>query len=155
MIDDNADSPVHAPAYGLLMGHTACHYCQAQTPTVALWVPSYADPEENGPGEGSALLQYISDLDVAAKDFLLGHAHWLRQAHTRTADQHYFAHHCTNCGALQGDHYVFSFGGPYWPQDDAALSRLTYIEGLGTLTAWATAAQSGWMDRVPHVCRRA
>ena len=77
---------------------------------------------------------------------------WLRYAPTRTSGQIYLAHHCTTCGALQGDHFVFSPDGPYWPEGDVQLASLRFIRGLGQLTAQASAEQSAWMDRVPLIC---
>lgn len=147
---------LRAPAYGLLLGQTACHFCLALTPTAAVWVSSFEERDEEGvvdQGEG-ALLRYIERLDDGATAFVTAHAAWLRYASTRTSGQVYLAHHCTTCGALQGDHFVFSPDGPYWPQDDVALSVLRFIQGLGPLTAQASAGQSGWMDRVPAVCER-
>lgn len=102
-------------------------------------------------GEG-ALLRYIERLNEEAAAFVAGHAPWLRFAATRTSGQTYLAHHCTTCGALQGDHFVFSPDGPYWPQDDVQLASLRFIRGLGPLTAQASAGQSGWMNNVPKVC---
>ena len=101
-----------------------------------------------------ALLHYIERLDATAAAFVLRQAPWLRLAHTRTSGQTYYAHHCTTCGALQRDHFVFSPDGPYWPQDDVALARLRLIEGVGALTATATAGESGWMERISNVCTR-
>lgn len=144
---------LHAPAYGLLLGQTTCHFCHVQTPTVAVWVPSFEENGEEGladHGEG-ALLHYIERLDESTAAFVAGHAPWLRYASTRTSGQTYLAHHCTTCGALQGDHFVFSPDGPYWPQDDAALAALRFVKGLGPLTAQASAGQSAWMNKVPEV----
>lgn len=148
---------LHAPAYGLLLGQTTCHFCRALTPTVAVWVPSFEERDEEGivdQGEG-ALLRYIEQLDESTTAFVTGQAPWLRYASTRTSGQIYLAHHCTTCGALQGDHFVFSPDGPYWPQDDDQLASLRLIPGLGKLTAQASAGQSAWMDRVPLICTQA
>ncbi len=145
---------LHAPAYGLLLGQNTCHFCHALTPTAAVWVPSFEERDEEGAvdqGEG-ALLRYIERLDDMATAFVTGHAPWLRFASTRTSGQTYLAHHCTTCGTLQGDHFVFSPDGPYWPLDDDQLASLRFIRGLGSLTAQASAGQSAWMDRVPQVC---
>jgi hypothetical protein len=145
---------LHAPAYGLLLGQTTCHFCHASTHAAAVWVPSFEERDEEGvvdQGEG-ALLRYIEHLDVNATAFVTGHAPWLRYASTRTSGQVYLAHHCTTCGALQGDHFVFSPDGPYWPQDDTQLASLRFIRGLGPLTAQASAGQGAWMDRVPLIC---
>jgi len=120
-------STLQAPAYGLLLGHTECHFCHAPTPTAAIWVPSFEEHDDEGlvdQGEG-AVLRYIERLDENTAAFVAGHAPWLRFATTRTSGQTYLAHHCTTCGALQGDHFVFSPDGPYWPQSDVELARLT------------------------------
>jgi hypothetical protein len=117
-------------------------------------VPSFEEHDDDGlvdQGEG-ALLRYIERLNEEAAAFVAGHAPWLRFDATRTSGQTYLAHHCTTCGALQGDHFVFSPDGPYWPQDDVQLASLRFIRGLGPLTAEASAAQSGWMNNVPQVC---
>ncbi|HDS1106765.1 TPA: hypothetical protein QDZ64_002392 [Stenotrophomonas maltophilia] len=119
-----------------------------------MWVPSFEERDDEGvvdQGEG-ALLRYIEHLDECAAAFVTGHAPWLRYASTRTSGQIYLAHHCTTCGALQGDHFVFSPDGQYWPQDDVQLASLRFIPGLGPLTAQASAGQSAWMDRVPLIC---
>lgn len=78
---------LHAPAYGLLLGQTTCHFCHALTPTAAVWVPSFEERDEEGVmdhGEG-ALLRYIEQLDESATAFIIGHAAWLRYASTRTS----------------------------------------------------------------------
>lgn len=155
-IFQNLEAGLWAPRYGLLLGETTCHYCHAKTPTAAVWVASFAEIEEGevaGEGEG-ALLHYVEHLDATAAAFVSQHAPWLRLASTRTSGQTYYAHHCTTCGALQGDHYVFSPDGPYWPQDDVALARLRLIDGAGALTATASPAESGWMRRIADVSRR-
>ncbi|MCF7220992.1 hypothetical protein [Marilutibacter chinensis] len=151
---DHDDVFLHAPAYGLLLGQTSCHFCHAQTPTAAVWVPSFEERDEEGVTDqgGGALLRYIEQLDESATAFVTGHAPWLRYASTRSSGQVYLAHHCTTCGALQGDHFVFSPDGPYWPQDDTQLASLRFIRGLGPLTAQASAGQSAWMDKVQEVC---
>ncbi|HEL3259593.1 TPA: hypothetical protein UMH03_000423 [Stenotrophomonas maltophilia] len=116
-----------------------------------MWVPSFEEHDDEGlvdQGEG-AVLRYIERLDENAVAFVAGHAPWLRFATTRTSGQTYLAHHCTTCGALQGDHFVF------WPQSDVELARLTFVQGLGPLTAQASAGQSTWMDRVPLGCAQA
>ena len=120
-------------------------------------MPSLEEHDDEGlvdPGEG-AVLRYIERLDEDTVAFVAGHAPWLRFATTRTSGQTYLAHHCTTCGALQGDHFVFSPDGPYWPQSDVELARLTFVQGLGPLTAQASAGQSTWMDRVPLACAQA
>lgn len=155
----NASVPsggLNAPTYGLLLGHTACHYCHAQTPTAALWVSSFVESDEDGVADQgqSALLRYVELLDEETAAFVHRHAPWLRLAPTRMSGQTYYAHHCTTCGALQGDHYVFAPDGPYCPQDDVALAHLHFIEGAGPLSALASAAQSTWMERVGDVCAR-
>ena len=150
-------STLQAPAYGLLLGHTECHFCHAPTPSAAIWVPSFEEHDDEDlvdQGEG-AVLRYIERLDEDTAAFVAGHAPWLRFATTRTSGQTYLAHHCTTCGALQGDHFVFSPDGPYWPQSDVELARLTFVQGLGPLTAQASAGQSTWMDRVPLACAQA
>lgn len=155
-ISHDIEASLRALRYGLLIGKTTCHYCRAEMPTAAVWVASFAEFEEGeviGEGEG-ALLRYIEHLDATAAAFVLSHAPWMRLASTRTSGQTYYAHHCATCGALQGDHYVFSPDGPYWPQDDVALSRLRLIDGIGALTAVASPAESGWMRRVADVCTR-
>lgn len=101
------------------------------------------------------MLHYIQHLDESAANFVASHAPWLRYAPTRTSELTYLVHHCTTCGALQGDHFVFSPDGPYWPQGDDQLASLRFIQGLGPITAWATAGQSAWMDRVLQVCDQA
>ena len=147
---------VAASRYGLLLGQTACYCCHAVTPTAAVWVGAYVeikDGGEVGQGDG-ALLSRVKHLDEAAASFVLGNAPWLPLASTRTSGETYYAHHCTTCGALQGDHFVFSPDGPYWPQDDVEFARLRYIEGPGALTATAVAGESAWMERVEDVCTR-
>lgn len=150
-------SILQAPAYGLLLGHTGCHFCHAPTPTAAVWVPTFEEHDDEGvvdQGDG-AVLRYIERLDENTAAFVAGHAPWLRFDATRTSGQTYLAHHCTTCGVLQGDHFVFSPDGPYWPQNDVELARLTFVQGLGPLTAQASAGQSAWMDRVPLTCTQA
>lgn len=157
MTHDAAPSILRATAYGLLLGRTECHFCHASTPTAAIWVASFEEYDDEGvvdQGEG-ALFRYIECIDESATAFVAGHAPWLRFAATRTSGKTYLAHHCTTCGALQGDHFVFSPDGPYWPQNDVELARLTFVQGLGPLTAQASAGQSAWMDRVPVTCTQA
>jgi len=132
MTHEAPPSILHAPAYGLLLGRTECHFCHASTPTAAVWVPSFEEHDDEGmadQGDG-ALLRYIERLDENTAAFVAGHA-------------------------LQGDHFVFSPDGPYWPQDDVQLASLRFIRGLGPLTAQASAGQSAWMDRAPVACTQA
>lgn len=77
-------STLQAPAYGLLLGHTECHFCHAPTPTAAIWVPSFEEHDDEGlvdQGEG-AVLRYIERLDEDTVAFVAGHAPWLRFATT-------------------------------------------------------------------------
>lgn len=152
-----ADTPcVVASRFGLLMAQTRCHFCHAITPTAALWVAAFQELEEAGSaiqGE-AAVLQFIEALEPAVLEQLQAHAPWLWVAFTRTSDTTYLAHHCTTCGALQGDHFIFSPDGPYWPKDDADLALLRFIEGVGPLNARGCTAESAWMERVERVCAR-
>lgn len=149
------DQPViKAPSYGLLLAQTPCNLCQAATPTAAVWVPSFQSTEAEevvDQGEG-ALLKYIEWLEPAALDFIQGHAPWLRVAATRTYGRPYLAHHCTTCGAIQGDHFLFSPDGPYWPETLDEVAGFEFIQGLGELHAKGTAGQSEWMNQVEKVC---
>jgi len=157
MTHEAPPSTLRAPAYGLLLALTNCHFCHAPTPTAAVWVPSFEEHDDEGlvdQGEG-AVLRYIECMDEGAAAFVAGHAPWLRFATTRTQGQTSLAHHCTTCGAFQGDHFVLLPDGPYWPQDDVQLASLRFIRGLGPLTAQACAGQSAWMDRVPVTCTQA
>lgn len=89
------------------------------------------------------MLRCIGHLDESTAAFMTDHAPWLRYVPTRTSGQVYLAHHCTTYGVLQGDHFVFSPDGPCWPHYDVDLARLTFVQGLGPITAQAFAAQSG------------
>jgi hypothetical protein len=69
----------------------------------------------------------------------------LRLAATKMSGMAYWANHCEACGAIQGDHYIHEADGPYWPQDDSALSsdaraRTGHSAGLGNRPARAL----GW-----------
>lgn len=154
---NHAPAPeLHAPRFGLLLGSIDCHLCQAPTPTAALWVSSYREVEEGeviAAGD-TALLRYVKQLDPSTLAFLQSRTPWLRMSATRTSGLTYLAHHCITCGSVQGDHFVFSPDGPYWPEDDFALARLKLIPGGGTLKAQATAGESAWMWRVEEVCHR-
>lgn len=157
MVHDAPPSTLRASAHGLLLGQTDCHFCQAPPAAAALWVPSFEEHDAEGladQGEG-AVLRYIERLNEEAAAFVAGHAPWLRFATTRTSGQTYLAHHCTTCRALQGDHFVFSPDGPCWPQDDVELARLAFVQGLGPITAQASAGQGAWMDRAPLICTQA
>lgn len=151
------DQPlINAGRYGLLLAQTTCNLCQAATPTAAVWVPSYQATEAEEvveEGEG-ALLKYIEWLEAGALDFIQGRAPWLRMAPTRTYGRPYLAHHCTTCGAIQGDHFLFSPDGPYWPETEDEVAGLAFIQGLGALNARATAGQSEWMNQLEKVCIR-
>lgn len=145
-----------ADRFGLLLAQTNCHHCQGPTPTVAVWVPAFhAIDEEGHPQEGEgAVLRYIEWLDRPVLEQVAGRAPWLRVAPTRTSGRSYLAHHCTTCGALQGDHYVHSPDGPYFPQDNVELGRVLFVEGAGSLRARADVGESAWMDQVEQACRR-
>lgn len=155
-MDDIADTPrLQAPRFGLLLARMPCHFCNAPTPTAAVWVPEFQEIDDEAPLTGGpALLRFIEAMDEAAIAQVQFHAPWLRMAHTRTSGTTYLAHHCATCGSLQGDHFVFSPNGPYWPQDDAALARLRLIPCEGPLDAQACAGESAWMERVEDVCAR-
>jgi hypothetical protein len=144
-----------APRFGLLFGEIKCHHCQAPSPTVAVWVPSHQDVDEEGEVDegGAALLSYIQWLDPDALALLASRAPWVRMASTAMSGTTYLANHCTTCGTVQGDYYVFHPDGPYWPQEDS-LTRMLFVEGRGSLKAVASAGQSMWMECVEHVALR-
>ncbi|MCE4308098.1 hypothetical protein LYZ79_15955, partial [Xanthomonas hortorum pv. vitians] len=50
--------------------------------------------------------------------------------------------HCKACDELQGDHFVFSPDGPFFPQDQAGVDQLKVIPGHGPLMANASTVQS-------------
>lgn len=140
-----------APAYALLLATISCFECRVPTPTVAVLLPTYVEHDEEGDqylGDGAAVLHYIERLDTGSLIHLQQVAPWLYPASTRTSGIRYLAHHCESCGAVQGDHFVFSPDGPYFPQDEAGVARLRVVAGVGPLRARASAAMSSWMDNV-------
>ena len=142
---------LEAPAYALLLATASCWQCKATTPAAAIWLPSYVESDEDGDryaGDGAAVLKYVERLNADCLEHVQGVASWLRPAPTRTSGIHYLAHHCESCSAVQGDHFVFGVDGPYWLEDDEAIASLRVVPGVGALRAVATAAGSGWMDRV-------
>ncbi len=150
-----APSTLQAPAYGLLLAHTECHFCHAPTPTAAIWVPSFEEHDDEDlvdqGGGRAALHRAFGQEHCRFRGGPRALASFHRHPDVRA---NLPGHHCT-CGALQGDHFVFSPDGPYWPQNDVELARLTFVQGLGPLTAQASAGQSAWMDRVPLACAQA
>lgn len=149
-LNPNTPAPLEAPTYALLLASIICWKCHATTPTAAVWVPSFVEIDEEGEREegDAALLRYIQALNVGALKHVEDVAPWLKLARTQMAGISYLANHCSTCGTVQGDHFVFEPDGPYWPQDDAALARLEVVAGVGSLRAAASAAQSAWMQRV-------
>lgn len=142
---------LEAPAYALLLAAISCWQCKAKTSTAAIWIPSYVERDEDGDqyaGDGPAVLKYVEGLSPDCVEHVQRVAPWLRPAPTRTSGIEYLAHHCASCDAVQGDHYVFGVDGPYFPQDEAAIASLQVVPGVGALRAVATAAGSGWMERV-------
>lgn len=154
---DEPTPNLRAPRFGLLLGTTECHHCQARTPTAAVRVPGYQEVVEEGDespvGTDAGLLHYVQWLDEHAQVQVLARAPWLRYAPTHMSGTTYLANHCMNCGTLQGDHFVFHPDGPYWPADDAALSRLIFVPLNGSLEAVATVGHSMWMERVEQAAR--
>lgn len=152
----DAASILNAPRYGLLLGQVACHFCQATTRTAVLWVASYEERVGEGVVDegGPAVLHCVEWLDSDVEAFLCLYAPWVRLAPTATSRLTYHANHCETCGAIQGDHYLHGPDGPYFPQTDADLARLRFVDGAGWLMAVASAGQSGWMERVEDVCAR-
>lgn len=136
---------LRAPGYSLLLSQTACYYCSVATPTVALWVPSFEEideeDEEVAVYDEPALLKSIEALDTQAQGILEVHAPWLRLAVSHTAGFAYWANHCRTCGALQGDHFLFGVDGPYGPQSEDQRMALERIDGLGALEAVAIAVR--------------
>lgn len=151
-----APSPtLTAARHGLLLADIRCYHCKARTSVAAIWV---ADFEEHEDGEvidngEAALLAYPEWLDEGAARLIRIHAPWMRLAATKTSGITYWANHCQVCGAVQGDHDVVGFDGPYWPHDDEALARLTFVRGAGPLRAAGSSSHSSWMTRVEDVCR--
>lgn len=145
-----------AARYGLLFGETDCHRCRVKTPVAAVWVSAYTEYIDGDTIDGydAGLLQYIEWLDHETEGFVRTNTSWLRPASTRASGTTYWANFCSACGAVQGDHFVFSPDGPYWPQDDTELVRLRFVPGLGALKARASVGVSAWMERVEHLCRR-
>lgn len=138
---------LRASGFSLLMGTMPCYLCQASTPTAAIWVGDYEDMDEQAFDPGSpAVLQYIVWLDEASLTFIQGQAPWLRFAATSTSGTTYLANHCITCGAVQGDHFVFSPDGPYWPQTKEEARALDRVHGSVELVAIAGLSQSSWMD---------
>ena len=151
-----SDDIITAESYGLLFGERACDACRQRMPTVALWVPSYKEHDDEGLARrgGPAVLNYIEWLHSPVHEHLEQLAPWVRLAPTAMSGQTYLVHHCSTCGAIQGDHYVFGVDGPYWPQDDKALARLRFVPGNADLSARAAASESSWMDLVEQVASR-
>ncbi|AJZ52506.1 hypothetical protein ABFO19_17465 [Xanthomonas citri pv. glycines] len=75
-------------------------------------------------------------------------ARWLKHNYPQMASQIYLANHCKACDELQGDHFVFSPDGPFFPQDQAGVDQLKVITGHGSLMASASTVQSSWMELV-------
>lgn len=48
MTHEAPPSTLRAPAYGLLLALTNCHFCHAPTPTAAVWVPSFEEHDDEG-----------------------------------------------------------------------------------------------------------
>ncbi|QEO96965.1 hypothetical protein [Xanthomonas oryzae] len=144
------DFNITATNYALLQGVTICWRCSAAIPVTALWVPGFLDnedeeyPEEGGP----SLLKYVSELDMGTMARVRAAAHWLKPNYSQTANQTYLANHCQACDALQGDHFVYSPDGSFFPQNQAGVDQLKIIPGHGPLMASASTAQSGWMDLI-------
>lgn len=144
------DLNIMSTSYALLKGEITCWKCKGTIPVAALWVPSFVDNEDEATPEegGAALLKYVSELDIGTMAHVQGAAPWLKPNYSQTANQTYLANHCQLCDALQGDHFVYGPDGPFFPQDQAGVDRLTVIPGHGPLMASASAAQSGWMGLV-------
>ena len=150
-----ASPTLNAARHGLLLAEIRCYHCQAHTSVVVIWMADFEEYEDGAvidSGE-AALLAYPEWLDDGAIRLIQAHAPWMRPAATKTSGITYCANHCQICGAVQGDHYVGGVNGPYWPQDDEALARLTFVRGAGPLRAAGSTSQSSWMTRVEDVCR--
>ena len=144
------DLNITATSYALLQGKFTCWKCSESIVVTAIWVPGFLDnedeeyPEEGGP----SLLKYVSELDVGTMARVRAAAPWLKPNCSQTANQTYVANHCQICGTLQGDHFIFSPDGPFFPQDQAGVDQLKVIPGHGPLMASASTAQSDWMGLV-------
>ncbi|MDQ1109310.1 hypothetical protein QE424_002469 [Stenotrophomonas rhizophila] len=144
------DLTISTTSYALLQGGITCWKYSVATKVTAIWVPGFIDNEdEECPEEGgAALLKYISELDIETMTRVRAASPWLKPNYSQTADQTYWANHCQTCDALQGDHFVYSPDGPFFPQDQAGVDQLKVMPGHGPLMASASTAQSGWMDLV-------
>jgi len=40
---------------------------------------------------------------------------WLKPSYSQMTVQTYLANHCQSCDALQGDHFVYTPDGPFFP----------------------------------------
>lgn len=154
-VDMTAPSPtLTAARHGLLLADIRCYHCQALTSVAAIWVADFEEHEDGeviGNGE-AALLAYPKWLDEGVTRLIRIHVPWMRLAATKTTETTYWANHCQVCGAAHGDHYVGGVDGLYWPQDDEALARPTFVRGAGPLRAVGSSSQSSWMTRVEDVC---
>lgn len=143
--------------FGLILGKARCACCHAESPTAAVWVDDYEERDESGAtsGGGPAVLRFTEWMEETALVQVRALAPWLKMAYTRTSGSTYLAHHCTTCGALQGDHFIHSPDGPYWPHDDSELASFWFVPCKGPLSARTCASESPWMAHVETCCSRA
>ncbi|MDO8903226.1 hypothetical protein [Hydrogenophaga sp.] len=95
---------IHAPI-DLVMAETQCWNCKASTPVSSLRAHAVTGPEGNSV-EGVRITN-AADLPADLKQAIHAVNPNFRKGFSRTAEQTYFANHCSHCGALQGDFYMY------------------------------------------------
>lgn len=149
---DKEGANLIAPYFAVLLSDGKCWKCGQTTPMAAIWVPSYTEidheEDEHEAFADAALLHYVSALTAPVGQQVARLAPWLRYARTETYGATYLANHCEQCGALQGDWFVFGVDGPFFPQRPAEIEKIRFIPGVGAFHGCASPSVSGWMSSI-------
>lgn len=113
----------------------SCYRCFECTPVIALASLKFmALDDSNEDGYSFYETGYFSFfsmptyVDPDFQTLLKEHFPYFKQGYSRTVGGMYWANHCINCGALQGDfHMHFEPGAEFWPIDVEGCKLITLI----------------------------
>ena len=141
-----------APRFAVLISEGKCWKCTALTPMAAIWVPSYTEinheDDDHLESSDAAVLHYVGGLTADVHMQVLAAAPWLRYSHTEGSGGTYLANHCQQCGAVQGDWFVFGVDGPFFPQTPEELAKIHVSAGTGEFHGIGSPSVSSWMSEI-------
>jgi len=106
---------LRAPRYAVIQGNQNCWRCKQDTPVVGLlvpaeheerWVDDDPDLDEWERPDSASIVSHVSRLPATVLARLQAVSPHYRMGSTKAAGD-YFINHCVECGAVQGDHFLY------------------------------------------------